>query len=86
MQPAVTSVECEEDYILSVVFDNGESGALDMKPYLNFGIFKKIQAKSIFKTAHVSFDTIAWDSGVDLDPGFVYEKCHIEQQGTSAQG
>ena len=37
MRPAVTSVECGEDYILSVVFDNGERGALDMKPYLNFG-------------------------------------------------
>ena len=58
MHPSVTSVECEKDYILSLVFDNGESGALDMKPYLNFGIFKKIQAKSMFKTAHVSFDTM----------------------------
>ena len=86
MSPAVTSVECEEDYILSVVFDNGESGTLDMKPYLNFGIFKKIQAKRIFKTAPVSFDTIAWASGVDLAPEFIYEKCHIEQQGTSADG
>lgn len=80
MHPAVTSVKCEEDYILSVVFDNGESGALDMKPYLNFGVFKKIQARNMFKTAHVSFDTIAWDSGVDLDPEFVYEKCYFKQQ------
>ena len=86
MHPAVTSVACEEDYILSIVFDNGESGALDMKPYLNFGVFKKIQPPSIFGTAHVSFDTIAWDSGVDLDPEFVYEKCYIEQRGTLSGG
>lgn len=83
MHPAVTSVECKEDYILSVVFDNGENGLLDMKPYLNFGVFKKIQNPSIFKTAHVSFDTIAWKSGADLAPEFVYKKCQIIQQTVS---
>ncbi len=86
MHPAVVSVKCEEDFILSIVFDNGESGLLDMKPYLNFGVFKKIQNPSIFKTVHVSFDTIAWESGADLDPEFVYEKCRIVQQSTSGDG
>ncbi len=86
MHPAVISVECEDDYILSVVFDNGENGLLDMKPYLNFGVFNKIQDPSVFKTVHVSFDAIAWESGADLDPEFVYEKCRIAQQDTSADG
>ena len=80
MYPAVTALECKEDYILLVVFDNGERGLLDMKPYLNFGVFKKIQEPDAFKTAHVSFDTIAWKSGADLAPEFVYKKCRIMQQ------
>ena len=78
MHPAVTSVECKERHVLSITFDNGENGLLDMTPYLNFGIFKKIQDPNIFETVHVSFDTIAWSSGADLDPAFVYEKCLIE--------
>jgi hypothetical protein len=85
MHPAVTAVACKDDYILSIVFDNGESGLLDMKPYLDFGVFKKIQDPSMFKTVHVSFDTIAWQSGADLDPEFVYAKClknSTAQQGT----
>ncbi len=82
MPPAVISVECQEDYILLVVFDNGEYGLLDMKPYLNFGVFHKIQDMSIFKTAHVSFDTIAWESGTDLAPEFVYKNCRIVQEST----
>ena len=86
MSPTVTAVECRVDYILSVVFDNGKNGLLDMKPYLNFGVFKKIQDPCIFKTAYVSFDSIAWESGADLDPEFVYEKCRIVQYGTSAGG
>ena len=84
MHPAVTSVECEDDYILSVSFDNGESGLLDMKPYLDFGVFRKIRDPDIFKTVHVSFDTIAWESGADIDPEFAYEKCRIEHQDAPA--
>ena len=59
MHPAVISVECEENDILSVVFDNGENGLLDMKPYLNFGVFKTLKDPSVFETVHVSFDAIA---------------------------
>ena len=84
MHPAVTSVESKEGYILSVGFNNGESGLLDMKPYLSFGVFKKIQDPRIFKTVHVSFDAIAWECGADLDPEFVYDKCRIARQGPSA--
>ena len=79
MHPAVTSVECEEDYVLSVSFDNGEHGLLDMKPYLSFGVFKKIKDPDMFRTVHVSFDAVAWASGADLDPEFVYEKCCISK-------
>ena len=83
MYPAVISVKCEGDYVLSVVFDNGESGLLDMKPYLNFGVFGKIKDPDIFRTVHVSFDAIAWESGADIDPEFVYEKCRVAQQDAS---
>lgn len=77
MYPAVVSVVCEEDYTLSVAFENGETGLLDMKPYLDFGVFKEIKKPEIFETVHVSFDTIAWASGADLDPEFVYDKCRL---------
>lgn len=75
--PAVISVDCDGDYTLSVSFENGEKGLLDMKPFLDFGIFREIRDPEIFETVHVSFDTIAWESGADLDPEFVYEKCRI---------
>ena len=74
-----TSVECKDDYILSIVFDSGERGLLAMKPYLDFGVFKKLREPRMFKTARVSFGAIAWDSGADLDPEFVYEKCALKK-------
>jgi hypothetical protein len=34
----------------------------------------KIIEYSVFKSVKVSFDTIEWESGIDLDPEFVYQK------------
>jgi hypothetical protein len=74
MYPAVREVIPNEDFSLNLVLDNGEKRLLDMKPYLDFGVFKKIQSYEAFKRARVAFDTVEWDEGVDLDPEFVYEK------------
>lgn len=75
MYPAVKEVIPGNDYILTVTFDNGECGFLDMKPALEFGVFQRIKDKDAFKRVKVSFDTIEWECGVDLDPEYVYEKC-----------
>ena len=74
MYPAVCEVTPNEDFSLNVVLDNGEKRVLDMKPYLEFGVFRKLRDYEKFKRARVSFDTIEWDEGVDLDPEFIYEK------------
>jgi PhoPQ-activated pathogenicity-related protein len=75
MYPSVTSVIPREDYLLDITFNNGENGTLDMKPYLDFGVFNRIKDYSSFKKVSVAFDTIEWEAGVDLDPEFVYDKC-----------
>ena len=77
MYPSVTKVVANEDFTLSVTFDNGEEGVLDVKPHLGFGVFERISSYENFKTVRVSFDTIEWDGGVDLDPEFVYAKCKV---------
>lgn len=74
MYPSVKSVTPAEDYLLSIDFDNGERRILDMKPYLDFGIFQRLKERDAFKRVRVSFDTVEWDSGIDLDPEFVYSK------------
>lgn len=73
-QPAVKSVRPLEGYRLEIQFDNGESGILDMTPYLEFGVFRRLQNPERFRSVTVAFDTIEWDGEIDLDPEFVYEK------------
>jgi hypothetical protein len=74
MYPSVREVTPNEDFSLNVVLQNGERRLLNMKPYLDFGVFKKLRDYESFRRARAAFDTIEWDEGVDLDPEFVYEK------------
>lgn len=75
MYPSVTKVEPKDNYQIYIEFDNDECGVLDMEPYLNFGVFSRIRDRAVFSKVRVSFDTIEWSNGIDLDPQFVYEKC-----------
>ena len=70
MYPSVATVTPREDFTLEIAFDNGEEGVLDMKPYLDFGVFQKIADYEHFKRVRVAFDTLEWDCDVDLDPEF----------------
>ncbi len=78
MYPAVIKVIPREDFTLTLEFDTGEQGILDMKPYLGFGVFRRIAKYGNFKRVRVAFDTIEWDCEVDLDPEFVYAKCTMK--------
>lgn len=79
MYPSVKNVSVENEYTLLIDFDNGEKGRLNMKPFLSFGVFQKLQDRNAFNRVRISFDTIEWDFGIDLDPEFVYNKCEIEK-------
>jgi hypothetical protein len=74
MYRAICEVTSNPDFSLNIVLDDGEKRILDMKPYLDFGVFKKIRDFEKFKRARISFDTVEWDDGVDLDPEFISEK------------
>ena len=74
MYLSVKEVKPTSNYFLYLTFENGEKRKLDMKPYLNIGIFKELNDVSLFNTVHVSFDTIEWDNEADLDPEFLYQE------------
>ena len=78
MYPAVCKVKPNKDFSLFVILDNGEERILDMTPYLDFGVFRKIRSYDSFKCVRVVFDTIEWAKGVDLDPEFIYAKSKLD--------
>ena len=78
MYHGVKEVCPRDDYTLSIVFDNGETGILDLKPLLDFGVFQQLKDHEAFSRVRVAFDTIEWECGIDLDPEFVYAESKIE--------
>jgi Protein of unknown function (DUF2442) len=76
---AVTAVTALKDYKLSLTFKNGEEKVFDMKPYLETGIFKELKDETLFKTVHVSFDTVEWANEADIDPETLYNDSVVMQ-------
>ena len=77
---AVVRVRPNEDFSLAVVFEDGAEGVLDITPYLDFGVFKRIKDFEQFKRVRIAFDTVEWECGVALDPEFVRAKCTMVQK------
>jgi hypothetical protein len=72
MYLAIKEAKPLPDYRILLTFANQEQRIFDMKPYLARGIFSELQSESVFKSVRVSFDTIEWNNGADLDPEFLY--------------
>jgi hypothetical protein len=73
MHVSVKIVEAHSDFTLVLTFENGERKRFDMKPYLETGVFRELKDLSLFKTARVSFNSVAWDNDADFDPEALYD-------------
>ena len=80
MYLAVKEVKALDNFMLFLVFTNGEQRQFDMKPYLDLGLFKELKNPEMFNTVKPSFDTIEWANEADIDPEILYSKsvkvCH----------
>lgn len=72
MSPDVINVKPDQDYTLHLWFANGEEGILDMKPYLDKGIFRDLRDEKMFQTVRPFVGTIQWANEADLCPDTVY--------------
>ena len=80
MIPVVISVVPLNNHELEVQFASGEEGVLDMKPYLDVGRFSQLKDAEAFRRVRVSFKTIEWECGLDLDPVFVHKHTQFTVQ------
>jgi hypothetical protein len=40
----------------------------DVRPYLHLGKFSELLDLVLFRQVRISFDTVQWSNGVDIDP------------------
>lgn len=74
MYLAIKDVKPQDDYLLLLTFENGEKRQFDMKPYLEFGIFRELKDLRLFRTVRPCFDSIEWANEADFDPEVLYQK------------
>ena len=74
MYLSVKKVKPLSNYKLELTFENKEKKIFDIKPYLDTGLFRTLKDEKFFKMVRISYDTIAWPNGIDLDPEVLYEK------------
>ena len=63
----VKRVFVNNDYTLFVELANGRSGILDVKPYLEKGVFKQLKDKNYFKQVKPFLCGIAWPDEQELN-------------------
>jgi len=70
----VTGVVVRDDFHLEVSFDTGETRLFDARPYLQRGMFRRLQDPALFRRAYVTCDTVCWPDGLDLAPETLYDR------------
>ena len=73
MYLAIKDVKPIGNYKLILIFADNSIKLFDMKPYSVKGVFKELKDENLFKTVKVSFDSIEWSNGIDIDPETLYE-------------
>jgi hypothetical protein len=62
-------------YRLFIVFNNGESGVVDLSHRLTGTMFSPLKDPRLFATAyhHPELETVAWANGADLAPEYLLD-------------
>ena len=72
LRPSATAVKPLSDYCLEVVFDNGETGVFDVRPYIKGDWFGELLDEETFKGVRVNGVTVEWPGGQDICPDELY--------------
>ncbi len=74
MNPRVIQVKPNQDHTITVTFTNGETRRFDVKPYLEFGIFRELKDQATFNSVRPFLGSIQWQNGADFCPDTLYEE------------
>ena len=71
----VVKIKCLDDFRLELTFDDGKSGILDCKPFIEKGgVFSVLRSPDIFNQAyiHKELGVITWNNEIDIAPETAY--------------
>jgi hypothetical protein len=62
------------DYRLYVEVEDGRRGVFDMKPYLDFGVFRELKDEHYFNQVGILFGAVTWPHEQDIAPETLIEE------------
>ena len=65
--------EYQDDYKISLKFNDGVIGVVDLNKYLDGEIFEPLKNQEYFKKFTLDTWTIGWDNGADFAPEFLHD-------------
>jgi len=68
----VVAAKVNEDFSLDLKFNDGSFKRFDVKPYLNYGVFKELKDFEYFKQVKIAFGTVQWPHEQDISPETLY--------------
>ncbi len=72
MNLSVKFVQANKDFTLNLIFDNSEKKMFDVKPYLEYGVFKELKDLSLFYSVKPFLGTVQWQNEQDFCPDTLY--------------
>ena len=69
----VVAVTPLPDFMLDLVFANGEKRRVDMKPLLTMKPWIRLAHSQLFERVRVDYGTVVWPGELDVAPETLYE-------------
>ncbi len=70
----VQEVKYISDYIISIKYDDGVSGTIQLNDLVEKGIFKVLQDKNQFAKVYTNGYSIAWSNELEIDATTIYSE------------
>ena len=64
----VVSVKPHDDYSLELTFNDGSLKLFDVRPYLDYEVFRELKDLDYFRQVKVAFGTVNWPHEQDISP------------------
>lgn len=71
---SVVGVVPRDGYLLELWFNTGDHRLFDARPYLQAGVFTRLQDVALFKQAYPALDTVCWPGDLDIAPEILFDR------------
>ena len=81
----IAEITPQDNYLLLIHSEDGETGMFDLKPYLDSEAFSPLKDRSEFERIHNGKYFIEWDCGADLSADTIQARWQTITIGSAQQ-